>query len=148
MRATIKAQPIIVRNPYSTRPYQHVLEPLYAYLMIAMRQAGEKSLSGYYNIGPRDEDCINTGKLADLFTQNWGPEAKWENHAEANAPHEASFLKLDCTKARTTFGWEPEWHVEEAIRNTVDWYKAWNSGEDMYEFTRDQIQHFMNWRDK
>lgn len=144
VRATIKSQPIIVRNPYSTRPYQHVLEPLYAYLMIAMRQSGEKSLSGYYNIGPRDEDCINTGDLADYFVKYWGDNAKWENHAEANAPHEASFLKLDCTKARTTFGWEPEWHVEEAIRNTVDWYKAWNNGENMYDFTRKQMQQFTN----
>ena len=144
VRATIKNRPIIVRNPYSTRPYQHVLEPLYVYLMIAMRQSGEKSLSGYYNIGPRDEDCINTGDLADYFVKYWGNNATWENHAEANAPHEASFLKLDCTKARTTFGWEPEWHVEEAIRYTVDWYKAWNTGEDMYTFTRKQVQQFTN----
>lgn len=143
VRATIKNQPIIVRNPYSTRPYQHVLEPLYAYLMIAMRQSGEKSLSDYYNIGPRDEDCINTGDLADYFVKYWGDNAKWENHAEANAPHEASFLKLDCTKARTTFGWEPEWHVEEAIRNTVDWYKAWNNGANMYDFTKGQIKEFL-----
>ncbi len=143
VRATIKNQPIIVRNPYSTRPYQHVLEPLYAYLMIAMRQSRQKSLSGYYNIGPRDEDCINTGDLADYFVKYWGDNAKWENHAEANAPHEASFLKLDCTKARTTFGWEPEWHVEEAIRNTVDWYKAWNNGADMYDFTKGQIKEFL-----
>ena len=142
VRATIKAQPIIVRNPYSTRPYQHVLEPLYAYLMIAMRQAGEKSLSGYYNIGPRDEDCINTGDLADYFVKYWGTPATWENHSEANAPHEASFLKLDCTKARNTFGWEPKWHVAEAISETVAWYKAWHEGADMYDFTRAQIQSF------
>ena len=144
LRAAFAGQDIEVRNPYSTRPYQHVLEPLYAYLMIAMRQSGQKSLSGYYNIGPRDEDCINTGDLADYFVKYWGDNATWENHAEANAPHEASFLKLDCTKARTTFGWEPEWHVEEAIRNTVDWYKAWNNGENMYDFTRKQIQQFTN----
>lgn len=144
VRATIKGEPIIVRNPYSTRPYQHVLEPLYAYLMIAMEQAGQKSLSGYYNIGPQDEDCINTGKLADLFTQNWGPESKWEDHAEPNAPHEASFLKLDCAKARATFGWEPVWHVDNAIAQTVTWYKAWNGGADMYEFTKKQIYDFFS----
>jgi len=143
VRATIKGESIIVRNPYSTRPYQHVLEPLYAYLMIAMEQALDKRFADYYNIGPRDEDCINTGDLADYFVKFWGDNANWKNVAEANAPHEASFLKLDCSKARETFGWQPVWHVDEAIKETALWYKAWNSGEDMYEFTKEQIQSFM-----
>lgn len=142
VRATIKGESIIVRNPYSTRPYQHVLEPLAAYLMIAMEQAEDKKYADYYNIGPRDEDCINTGLLADTFVKYWGSPANWKNMSEANAPHEASFLKLDCSKARETFGWEPIWNVDSAIRETVAWYKAWNAGEDMRKFTEGQIESF------
>ncbi len=143
VRATIKGESIIVRNPYSTRPYQHVLEPLAAYLMIAMEQALDKKYADYYNIGPRDEDCINTGVLADTFVKYWGSPANWRNMSEANAPHEASFLKLDCSKARETFGWEPVWNVDSAIRETVAWYKAWNEGENMMEFTEGQIRRFL-----
>lgn len=143
VRATIKGESIVVRNPYSTRPYQHVLEPLYAYLLIAMEQAKDKKYADYYNIGPRDEDCINTGDLADFFVKYWGGDANWKNVAQENAPHEANFLKLDCSKARTALGWEPVWHVDEAIRETVAWYKAWNEGADMYEFTGQQISEFL-----
>ncbi|WP_029232504.1 CDP-glucose 4,6-dehydratase [Butyrivibrio sp. VCB2006] len=139
VRATVAGKSIGVRNPYSTRPYQHVLEPLFVYLTIAMKQTLDKKYADYYNIGPRDEDCITTGDLADAFVKYWGPEAKWVNEAEANAPHEASFLKLDCSKARETFGWKPVWHADEAIRETVEWYKAWNQGRDMYEYTRQQV---------
>ena len=142
VRATVKGESIIVRNPYSTRPYQHVLEPLAAYLMIAMEQASDKKYADYYNIGPRDEDCINTGILADAFVKYWGEPANWKNMSEANAPHEASFLKLDCSKARETFGWEPAWNVDSAIRETVAWYRAWNEGENMREFTEGQVREF------
>lgn len=143
VRATTGGRSIIVRNPYSTRPYQHVLEPLSVYLMIAMKQAQDKKFADYYNIGPRDEDCITTGILADTFVKYWGKEASWENKAEADAPHEASFLKLDCSKARETFGWNPVWNVDTAIKETVNWYKAWNNGEDMLSYTKAQIRAFM-----
>lgn len=143
VRATVSGKSIIVRNPYSTRPYQHVLEPLSVYLMIAMKQAQDKKFSDYYNIGPRDEDCITTGILADTFVKYWGKEASWENKAEADAPHEASFLKLDCSKARETFSWNPVWNVDTAIKETVNWYKAWNNGEDMLGYTKAQIQEFL-----
>ena len=142
VRATVKGESIIVRNPYSTRPYQHVLEPLAAYLMIEMEQAKDKKYSGYYNIGPRDEDCINTGRLADTFVKYWGGPAKWKNVSEANAPHEANFLKLDCSKARETFGWEPVWGVDDAICETFEWYRAWSKGENMRKFTERQIEEF------
>lgn len=144
VRAVTNNEKIIVRNPYSTRPYQHVLEPLAAYLMIAIKQVEDKKYAGYYNIGPRDEDCITTGILADTFVKYWGDGAEWINVAEKNAPHEANFLKLDCSKARETFGWDPVWDVDSAIRETVDWYKSWNNGVDMLEYTRRQIESFMN----
>lgn len=143
VRATIKNESIIVRNPYSTRPYQHVLEPVCAYLTIAMKQATDKSLSGYFNIGPRDEDCINTGMLSDYFVEFWGENANWKNVSEVNAPHEAGFLKLDCTKAKETFGIDGRWRVKEAIGKTVEWYKAWNNGENMREFTEKQIKEYL-----
>ena len=94
IRAMQKGEEIAVRNPYSTRPYQHVLEPLYLYLTVAMRQYEDGSFAGYYNVGPDDEDCIATGELVDLFCGFWGGEARWENRYDGG-PHEANFLKLD-----------------------------------------------------
>lgn len=142
VRATVAGRSIAVRNPYSTRPYQHVLEPLYVYLTIVMRQAQNAAYADCYNVGPADEDCITTGELADYFVKYWGEDASWENMAEENAPHEANFLKLDCAKLRRTFGWNPVWHVEEAIRETVEWYRAWAAGEDMCAWTDKQIRMF------
>lgn len=107
IRAVTEGRAISVRNPNSTRPYQHVLEPVMAYLMIAQRQTERPELAGSYNVGPDDCDCVTTGELVDLFCRSWGERAVWENHAEPNAPHEANFLKLDCTKLKTTFGWSP-----------------------------------------
>ena len=146
VRATVRGESISVRNPYSTRPYQHVLEPLYAYLLIAMKQAEDKKYADYYNIGPGDEDCITTGQLTDCFVKYWGDGANWKNMAEANAPHEAEVLKLDCSKARDVLGWEPVWHVSEAIENTVKWYKAWNEGDNMPEYTRQQVREFFSYK--
>ena len=142
VRATIKGESIIVRNPYSTRPYQHVLDPLTVYLTIAMEQAYDKKYVGSYNIGPHDEDCINTGELADSFVRYWGEGANWKNLSEIDAPHEAGFLKLDCSKVRQTFNWEPVWGIQDAVCKTVEWYKAWNNGENMLAFTEKQIEEF------
>ena len=99
VRAVAKGEKIAVRNPHSTRPYQHVLEPLGAYLMIAQAQYENPACAGSYNVGPKDEDCITTGQLADLFCNSWGREAAWENLYQGG-PHEANFLKLDCSKIR------------------------------------------------
>lgn len=143
VRATINGKEIVVRNPYSIRPYQHVLEPLALYLLIAMKQSEDKKYSGYYNIGPRDSDCVTTGVLADKFVKYWGENAKWTNLAETNAPHEANYLRLDCKKVREIFSWEPIWDFDASIRKTVEWYKAWNDGMDMKKYTRNQISNFL-----
>ena len=119
---------IIVRNPHSTRPYQHVLEPLVAYLMIVQKQYEDGRYAGWYNVGPDECDCVTTGKLVDLFCKTWGNGAKWINKAEANAPHEANFLKLDCSKIKSTFGWNPRWHIEECMAMTCQFSKIWLSG--------------------
>ena len=144
VRDTVSGKMIHVRNPYSTRPYQHVLEPLYVYLVIAMRQVSEPELSGCYNVGPDEEDAITTGELADKFTAFWGDGAKWHTEAELNAPHEAAFLKLDTTRLKEKFAWGPVWHVDDAVRQTVRWYRAWYDKEDMNLFTRKQIEEFLS----
>jgi CDP-glucose 4,6-dehydratase len=137
-----------VRNPYSTRPYQHVLEPLFVYLTIAAKQYQAGDFAGYYNVGPDDCDCVTTGDLVDLFCSKWNkdtagfPRARWENHAEANAPHEANFLKLDCSKIKSVFGWNPRWHIDECMDKTVEFSKAWLAGNDLAEEMSKEIKEF------
>ena len=123
IRAVQNSQKIGVRNPYSIRPFQHVLEPLFAYLMIAKCQYEDENYAGYYNVGPNEEDCITTGELVTLFCKHWGEDANWENQF-VGGPHEANFLKLDCSKIKRTFGWKPTWNVEKAIEKTVEFEKA------------------------
>lgn len=142
VRAAIENKPIIIRNPYSTRPYQHVMEPLYAYLMIAAMQYENRSYAGSYNVGPDEQDCCQTGKLADLFVKAWGEGTHWINQSD-NGPHEANFLKLDCSKLKKTFGWEPRWNLNTAVAKTVEWAKCWNAGMDVAECTDRQIQEFL-----
>ena len=142
VRAIADGKKIAVRNPHSTRPYQHVLEPLGAYLMIAGSQYEDTSRAGAYNVGPGDDDCITTGTLADLFCEAWGEGASWENLCQGG-PHEANFLKLDCSRIRSTFGWKPHWQVKEAISQTVKWYQAWLDGDDMAAFTDRQIEEYL-----
>lgn len=143
IRAAMKGESIIVRNPHSTRPYQHVLEPLVVYLRIAKEQYEDIKYAGFYNVGPDDCDCVTTGELVDLFCNAWGEDQTWENRF-MGGPHEANFLKLDCSKIKQVFGWSPRWHVEEAVRYTVEWAKAWVNGTDVSEVMDQQIREFMN----
>ncbi|MGN0114202.1 MAG: CDP-glucose 4,6-dehydratase [Monoglobaceae bacterium] len=143
IRAAIKHEDIIVRNPFSTRPYQHVLEPLYAYLMIAAVQYKDKEFVGCYNVGPDDVDCFQTGALVDLFVSKWGEDIKWVNRYDGG-PHEANFLKLDCSKLKATFGWKPRWNLSKAIEMVVEWSKCWVSGGDIRSCMDKQIDIFLN----
>ncbi|MEG1549641.1 MAG: CDP-glucose 4,6-dehydratase [Ruthenibacterium sp.] len=131
IRAAQNGNSIAVRNPYSTRPYQHVLEPLFAYLMIAQRQYEDKSVAGWYNVGPEECDCAATGTLVDLFCSAWSETQQWENKAELTAPHEANFLKLDCSKIKSVFGWNPRWHLADAVANTVAFTRVWLADGDI-----------------
>lgn len=142
VRAAAKRESIIVRNPYSTRPYQHVLEPLFAYLMIAQQQYENSDLAGYYNIGPDECDCVTTGELVDLFCQVWGEGQTWENKS-IDGPHEAGFLKLDCSKIKAVFGWKPQWCVTTAIDKTVSWTKEFLSDGDISRIMDEQIDEFL-----
>lgn len=143
VRAIQNGEDIIVRNPYSTRPYQHVLEPLFAYLMIAQRQYEDATLQGWYNVGPDDVDCFETGALVDVFVKHWGEGVKWINRHDGG-PHEATFLKLDCTKLKNTFGWKPTWNLDKAIEKTVEWTKWWLSNKDVNIVMDKQIKEFIN----
>ena len=142
IRAVEEQKEIVVRNPYSTRPYQHVLEPVMAYLMVAQHQYKDITLAGNYNVGPDDVDCFSTGNIVDLFCECWNQDsnnkheyaASWKNVAEANAPHEANFLKLDCAKIKTTFGWQPVWNLHTVMEKIVEWtriYFAYKEKEEL-----------------
>ena len=143
VRAMKAGKKIGVRNPYSTRPYQHVLEPLAVYLTIAAKQFEDKRYAGFYNVGPDDCDCVTTGDLVDLFCKHWGDGAEWINQAEANAPHEANFLKLDCSKTKSVFGWKPRWNIDECMKYTTQFYKAWLAGEDIPAEMDREIKEFL-----
>lgn len=141
VRAAVKGEDIIVRNPNSTRPYQHVLEPLNAYLMIAERQYEDKSLQGYYNVGPNDSDCLTTGELATIFCEAWG-DGQTFKCLKKDGPHEANFLKLDCSLLKKTFGWSPVWSAKLAVEKTVEWTKVWASGGGVPAMLDKQITEF------
>ena len=143
IRAAATGKDIIVRNPHSTRPYQLVLEPLAVYLTIAMRQHEDGRYQGYYNVGPDDKDCVTTGLLVDMFCRAWGGDVKWVNQYDGG-PHEANFLKLDCSRIKSVFGWRPRYGVEEAVQKTVEWSRAYLDGEDMLEVMDRQITEFFS----
>lgn len=141
IRAATSGREIAIRSPHSIRPYQHVLEPLSAYLLLAARQMDNPELSGCYNIGPDDTDCTTTEKLVQLFCRAWGNGAKWQRVNTA-PHHEANFLKLDCSKIRQILGWQPRWHIEEAVQQTVVWAKAYYAGCNVAEIMEEQIRIF------
>lgn len=142
VRAASKGEDIVVRNPHSTRPYQHVLEPVMTYLLIAVKQYEDKKYQGYYNVGPDESDCITTGNLVDTFCSKWGEGMKWVNKSDGG-PHEANFLKLDCSKLKTTFGWKPRWNFDMAMEKTVEWSKVYVSGDNVVECMDKQIQEYV-----
>lgn len=136
VRAVMEGREIIVRNPYSVRPYQHVLEAVSVYLMIAKKQYEDIKYAGNYNVGPENADCYSTGELVTLFCKKWmertGREIIWRNVYDGG-PHEANFLKLDNSKLKNTFDWRPKWDVEQAMERVVEWTVAYLEKEDVYE---------------
>jgi len=143
VRAAEKKETIAVRNPKSIRPYQHVLDPLYVYLMLAKEQYFDTNQAGCYNVGPSETGCISTGTLVDLFVDKWQEGLQWVN-VSVGGPHEANFLKLDCSKLRNHFNWEPRWDIEEAIGKTVEWSKRYLSNGDIPKCMDEQIDEFFN----
>jgi len=144
IRAAIEGKSIEVRNPNSTRPYQHVLEPLFAYLMIAEKQYNNQEYSGSYNIGPEYSDCVETGKLVTIFCNKWGDNLTWRLKHLDNCVHEANFLKLDCSKIKNTFDWKPKWNIEQAVEKTVEFAKVYKNNENIINVMDKQILEYKN----
>ncbi len=146
IRAAREGRDIIVRNPYSTRPYEHVLEPIFAYLMIAKEQYHDPGLAGSYNVGPEETDCLTTGNLATLFCRKWNEQnhtdIRWVNQYDGG-PHEANFLKLDCSRIKNTFHWRPRWNVEMAVEKVVEWSKIYFESGDVAAVMDRQIAEYL-----
>lgn len=132
---------IEIRNPGSIRPYQHVLEPIFSYLMIAKHQFEDEKIAGIYNIGPDEDGCISTEKLVQVFCEKWGYSPGW-NSNKIKGYHEATYLKLDCSKLKNTFGWNQTWDIDYSIEKTVEWYKNYFNNQDIWRCTTDQINKF------
>lgn len=146
VRAVEAGQDMIVRNPYSTRPYQHVLEPVMTYLMLAQRQYEDRTLAGNYNIGPDDRDCVTTGEIVSLFCEKWqavsGRELVWINQHDGG-PHEANFLKLDCSKIKQMLGWKPVWNISDAVEKVAEWTWAYRNQGNLEECMEKQIAEYI-----
>ena len=141
IRAGLRKDVIQVRSPGSVRPYQHVLEPLSAYLTIAAAQAADRSLAGAYNIGPGDADHVTTAELVGAFCAAWGEGLSWASPAW-DGPHEAGLLRLDSSRITSRVGWRPRWGVRQAVERVVEWTKARSAGQDPTRITIDQIAEY------
>jgi CDP-glucose 4,6-dehydratase len=142
VRAAMRQEPIAVRNPHSIRPYQHVLECLSGYLLLAQKQYQDKGrYEGSYNFGPDDSDCVTTGALVETFCNKWGARKGWLSAFE-EGPHEATILKLDSSKAKATLGWKPKLRIDEAVQMAVEWYQASNSKSECRTITTKQINDY------
>ncbi len=144
IRAAVSGKPIEIRNPYATRPYQHVLEPLSAYLLIGEKQYEDIALAGAYNVGPTDSDCVTNGELAEIFCRCWGEGASWVDVSgtQKAVPHEANFLRLDSAKIKSVLGWKPRWKICEAVEKTVEWTKLYKTREEIAEMMDSQIKEY------
>ena len=147
VRAALSGREIIVRNPASIRPFQHVLEPLMVYLFMAKKQYENPEYAGSYNVGPDETDCYAAGELVTLFCEKWnqasGEHVDWKNVSDGG-PHEANYLKLDCSKLKTVFGWRPVWNLETAMEKIVEWTMAYRKKEDLYALMCRQIEEFLH----
>jgi CDP-glucose 4,6-dehydratase len=149
VRALVRGETIRVRNPAAIRPWQHALEPLRGYLALAERLCtGGREWAGPWNFGPRDEDTVPVSTLVGLIAGAW-EGGRWEAKPEGDAPHEATLLRLDWTKARTRLGWQPVLSIKETVEMTVAWYRAAAATGDrsMYDASVEQIRDYeKRWR--
>lgn len=144
IRAIKNNATLVVRNPYSTRPYQHVLEPLVVYLEICEKQYKNRKYQGYYNVGPDIEDCVSTGELVKKFANTYNGVFNYEIQQDKNAPHEASFLMLDTSKVKKTFGWKPRWHIDDCVDKIVEWLDVYlNNPNAIPELMDKEIEEFV-----
>ncbi len=142
IRAALQKQKVIIRNPYAVRPFQHVLEPLCAYMQIAAYQTVQVDKQGCYNVGPEEVDCVTVGTLADLFCEIWGDNIAWENVCD-NGPHEAGYLKLDCSRIKQQIGWKSTWNIRTAIEKTIELTRVYEKKGDVRKCMEKQIADFL-----
>ena len=142
MRAIVQGMPVKIRNPHAIRPWQHVLEPLSGYLLLARKlyEKGANYAEGW-NFGPNDEDAKSVQWIVENLTQAWGKDASWILD-KGDHPHEAHYLKLDCSKAKARLDWHPRWHLQNALNAIIEWHCAHRDGKDMRELTLRQINAY------
>ena len=141
-RAFDKHEHVVVRNPLAVRPWQHVLEPISGYLLLAEKlYSAKEDYSEGWNFGPNDQDAQTVSQVLDFIISRWPYEVKWIKD-ENSHPHEAKLLKLDISKARARLGWQPRWDLSRALQATINWHVAWLAGIDMREFSLQQISDF------
>ncbi len=130
-----------LRRPHSVRPWQHVLEPLAGYLLLAEHLCSNSATNAAWNFGPGEQDCLPAGKIADQLVDLWGDDASWQQEAQT-FPHEAGLLRLDSSLARQQLGWQPRWSLNTALANTIFWHKTWLTVTNMREYTLGQIEKY------
>ena len=142
IRAVLEGRNLLVRHPHAIRPWQHVLEPLCGYLMLAERLWQQPDrFSESWNFGPEESETLPVSTLLECFSKLWGPGVSWQFDESAH-PHEAQCLKLDCTKSKVELGWEPRWNLNSALEATVQWYKAHQSHQDVRRVAQEQIRSY------
>lgn len=146
LRAIGASRPVVIRSPHAVRPWQHVLEPLSGYLLLAQRlyEDGTAYTEGW-NFGPSDEDLQSVQWIVERLIQRWGDRASWQLD-QADHPHEAHYLKLDCSKAKIRLDWKTRWNLAAALDEIVAWQQAYLAGQDMRNVTLEQIKKFTHWK--
>ncbi len=144
LRAIEAGQPVVIRSPHAIRPWQHVLEPLKGYLLLVekMWENGPEFSEGW-NFGPNDDDAKPVEWIINKMTGQWGDGATWKKD-DREHPHEAHYLKLDCSKAKSRLNWHPRWNIEQALEQIIAWHRAYLAGENMREITLAQIRDYEN----
>lgn len=140
------AQAVEIRSPHALRPWQHVLEPISGYILLAEKLYSQGDMfSEGWNFGPQDQDAQPVQNIVEILANRWGNGAKWFL-SEGEHPHEAHYLKLDCSKAKARLNWQPVWDLETTLEKIVCWYKAWSDGQDMRIYTLSEIEEYTNVR--
>ena len=142
LRAISAGKPVVIRNPHAIRPWQHVLEPLSGYLLLAQKLYDKgAAYAEAWNFGPDDEDDRPVQWIVERMIQHWGEDASWQLD-QGSHPHEAKYLKLDCSKAKNRLGWAPRWSLDEGLKNIVDWHRSRVQGQDIRKVSVQQIESF------
>jgi CDP-glucose 4,6-dehydratase len=141
LRSFEKDEPVVIRNPKATRPWQHVLEPLSGYLILAQKlYEDQKEYAEGWNFGPNEKDVRPVDWILDKMISKW-PNSSWELDQNSN-PHEAGFLKLDITKAKSKLDWHPAWELSQSLDKIIDWHRAWLNKEDMQAVCLAEIEEY------